>query len=94
MELKESFGETVKSIRRDKGLPQGAIGTNQGYISEVEGGLKAPTLPKIVEIAKNLEIHPLTLLTAAYEKMGPESAEQLLAKVASELKGLKKMHRG
>ncbi len=88
MELRESFGETVRSIRRIKGLPQGAIGTNQGFISELESGLKSPTLPKIAEIAKKLELHPITLLTAAYETMGPESAAELLAKVAIELESL------
>lgn len=91
MELKEFFGETVRSIRRSKGLPQGAIETNQGYVSELESGLKSPTLAKIAEIAKNLELHPITLLTAAYEAMGPDSAEQLLNRVASELKNLKEL---
>jgi len=89
MELKESFGETVRSIRRSKGLAQGEIGTNQGFISELESGLKAPTLPKIAEIAKKLGIHPITLLTATYETMGPENSEELLAKVTSELERLK-----
>lgn len=91
MELRESFGETVRSIRRDKGLPQGAIGMNQGYVSEVENGLKSPTLQKIAEIANNLGLHPITLLTAAFEKMGSDSAEQILADVASELEALKKL---
>ena len=89
MELKESFGETVRSIRRSKGLAQGEIGTNQGFISELESGLKAPTLPKIAEIAKKLGIHPITLLTATYETMGPENSVELLAIVTSELERLK-----
>lgn len=91
MELRESFGETVRSIRRDKGLPQGAIGANQGYVSEVENGLKSPTLQKIVEIASNLGVHPLTLLAVAFEKIGPETAEKLLADVASEVNSLKNL---
>ncbi|MCY1434500.1 helix-turn-helix domain-containing protein [Pseudomonas fluorescens] len=91
MELRESFGETVRSIRRSKGLAQGEIGTNQGFISELESGLKAPTLPKIAEIAKKLGLHPITLLTATYETMGPENAEELLAKVTSELENLKQL---
>ncbi|APC18330.1 transcriptional regulator [Pseudomonas frederiksbergensis] len=92
MELKESFGETVRSIRRSKGLAQGEIGTNQDFISELESGLKAPTLPKIAEIAEiaeKLGIHPITLLTATYETMGPENSVELLAKATSELEHLK-----
>lgn len=91
MELRESFGETVRSIRRDKGLPQGAIGANQGYVSEVENGLKSPTLQKIAEIASNLGLHPLTLLTVAFEKIGADTAEEILADVASEIETLKRL---
>lgn len=78
-----------KAIRRSKGLPQDAAGINHGYVSELENGLKTPSLPKVDAIAKNLGIHPLTLLTAAYSTMGPEDADQLLARVVSELKSLK-----
>jgi len=89
MELKESFGATVRAIRLSKGLPQNAVGINQGYVSELESGLKAPTLPKIDEIVMNLGIHPLTLLTTVYSAMGQEDANQLLARVLAELEGLK-----
>ncbi len=89
MDLKESFGFTVKSIRRAKGLPQIAVGMNQGYISELENGQKTPTLPKMAAIAKNLGIHPLTLLAAVYSNMGPEDSNQLLARIHSELESLK-----
>lgn len=89
MDLKESFGVTVKAIRHSKGLPQNAVGINQGYVSELENGHKTPTLPKMASIAKNLGIHPLTLLTAVYSEMGPENSEQLLVRVARELASLK-----
>jgi transcriptional regulator with XRE-family HTH domain len=89
MDLKESFGVTVKTIRRAKGLPQIAVGMNQGYISELENGQKTPTLPKMAAIANNLGIHPLTLLTAVYSNMGPEDPDQLIARVIQELEGLK-----
>ncbi|MNP15179.1 helix-turn-helix protein [compost metagenome] len=89
MELRESFGVTVKAIRRAKGLPQIAVGLNQGYVSELENGHKTPTLPKMAAIAKNLGVHPLTLLTAVYSNMGPEDVDQLLARVTSELESLK-----
>lgn len=89
MDLKESFGVTVKTIRRAKGLPQIAVGMNQGYISELENGQKTPTLPKMAAIAKNLGIHPLTLLAAVYSNMGPEEPDQLIARVIRELESLK-----
>jgi transcriptional regulator with XRE-family HTH domain len=89
MDLRESFGVTVKAIRRSKGLPQSAVGINQGYVSELESGQKTPTLPKMAAVAKHLGIHPLTLLTAVYSNMGPEDTEQLLARVMSELEKLK-----
>ena len=89
MDLRESFGVTVKAIRRSKGLSQNAIGINQGYVSELENGQKTPTLPKMAAIANSLGIHPLTLLTAIYSNMGPEDAETLIARVVSELESLK-----
>jgi transcriptional regulator with XRE-family HTH domain len=88
MDLKESFGVTIKSIRRAKGLPQIAIGMNQGYISELENGQKTPTLPKMAAIATSLGIHPLTLLAAVYSNLGPEDSHQLLARVSCELESL------
>lgn len=89
MDLRESFGVTVKAIRRSKGLPQNAIGINQGYVSELENGQKAPSLPKMAAIAKSLGIHPLTLLASVYSNMGPENSDELLARVSSELESLK-----
>ncbi len=89
MDLKESFGITVKTLRRSKGLPQIAVGINQGYISELENGQKTPTLPKMAAIAKSLGIHPLTLLAAVYSNMGPETSDQLVARVIKELESLK-----
>ncbi|MBD8598969.1 MULTISPECIES: helix-turn-helix domain-containing protein [unclassified Pseudomonas] len=86
MELQESFGITLRAIRLGKGLSQGAVGVNQGYLSELESGLKAPTLPKMASIAKGLGIHPLTLITAVYANLGPEDSQQLLARVEQELK--------
>ncbi|WP_223525597.1 helix-turn-helix domain-containing protein [Pseudomonas sp. A-B-26] len=88
MDLRESFGVTVKAIRRSKGLPQNAVGINQGYVSELENGQKMPTLPKMSAIAKHLGIHPLTLLAAVYSNMGPEDSKQLLTRVVSELETL------
>jgi len=89
MDLKESFGVTVRAIRRSKGLPQNAVGINQGYVSELENGQKTPTLPKMAAIAKHLGIHPLTLLAAVYSNMGPEDSNELIARVISELESLK-----
>ncbi|MGP0143268.1 helix-turn-helix domain-containing protein [Pseudomonas syringae] len=55
----------------------GRGGVNQGYLSELESGLKSPTLPKMASIAKGLGIHPLTLITAVYANLGPEDSQQL-----------------
>jgi hypothetical protein len=76
MELKETFGETVRSIQRSKVLDQGETGTNQGFISELESGLKAPTLLKIAEMAKNLDLtqsHFSLLHTKLWDQRMPRS---------------------
>lgn len=90
MELNEAFGRTVKAIRLRKGLPQSAIGINQGYTSQLESGLKSPTLSKIATVAQGLGIHPLTLMCAVYECAEADDADVLLSRISLELHALNK----
>jgi len=61
--------------------------SSRTYVSAVERGLKVPTLSKIDEFAKVMEIHPLTLLTLAYSPYSKlRERESLLERVSQELK--------
>ena len=55
--LNKAVGETIKTLRKQKGFSQEklaeAIDSHQVYISEIERGLKMPSLPVLYEIAKS-----------------------------------------
>jgi len=55
----EVFGNVLRKLRAKRGLRQHALaercGSNIAYISELERGLKAPTLTMILRLASALE---------------------------------------
>lgn len=90
MELKQAIGQAFKELRVSRGLPQEAAGASQSYISDVERGLKSPTIEKFNELATNIGVHPLIILAKGYILAGdPETTEELLALLKNELLDLK-----
>ena len=77
----------LRQVRLAKGMAQEAFDqvSSRNYISNVERGLKAPTLNKIDEFAAVLQVHPLTLLALSYVQNSPAGLEQLLGRVANEV---------
>ena len=65
--ISAAFGKAVKQERLTKGMTQWELaercGLDRTYISQIERGLKNPTLPVAWDIAINLEINLLTLVT-------------------------------
>jgi transcriptional regulator with XRE-family HTH domain len=55
----EVFGQQLKAMRLKRGLSQQTVaercGSNYPYISELERGLKVPTLTMILRLASALE---------------------------------------
>lgn len=60
MELKLAFGETLKSLRLEKGFTQEKLAElcnlDVSFISMLENGKRQPTLSTIFSISKALEI--------------------------------------
>lgn len=64
--LKDRFGEALQSLRRSKGKSQEALDVvHRTYLSELERGLKSPTLETIVKLAEALEVTPAYLVAVA-----------------------------
>lgn len=85
------FGAAFRAVRLARGLTQEdfALQSGRTYISELERGVKQPTLQKIDELAGPLAIHPLTLLVVAYlNKFDAVSAEELLSELRKELQSV------
>lgn len=59
-------------------------------MSSLERGIKNPTLSKLDELCKVMQVHPLTLLALAYGQ-DAKGADKLLAQVQRELAGLQEV---
>ena len=68
MKIHNEFANAFRKVRRARGLTQEDFFDESGrtYISELERGLKHPTLVKIDQLAGPLKLHPLTLLALSY----------------------------
>lgn len=90
MAAKNSLAIALKTIRKARGLSQEAFSdvSSRTYLSSLERDLKSPTLNKLADLCKVMEVHPLTLLTLAYAGSNPHKSEQLLAQVRQELSSI------
>ncbi|MCY1294587.1 helix-turn-helix protein [compost metagenome] len=93
MELKQAFGQAFKELRMSKKLSQEAVGASQSYISDLERGIKSPTVEKLVELAANMGVHPLTIVAKSYLVAGtPQTVDELISQLREELDGFEKPH--
>ena len=64
--IEKLFGEELQKIRKTRGLSQEQLGFEGGYhrtyISQIERGIKSPSLKTIFRIAKALSIEPSKLI--------------------------------
>ncbi len=71
------FGKVVRKRRRELGLSQEDLGFRSGlhrtYISEIERGLKSPSLRAVFAIAEALDTTASTLILQAEKKAAAES---------------------
>lgn len=89
--MQKQFGAAFKLVRLAKGLTQESFAEESGrtYISELERGVKQPTLQKIDTLASRLAVHPLTPMFLAYlDRHDDESIERLTKVVESEVRDI------
>lgn len=88
MNLRQAFAQSLRTLRRCKGVTQEdlAVVSSRTYVSQLERGLKSPTLDMMDRLARAMGVHPLTLVALTYLK-GDEGTdlETLLGKVRSEI---------
>lgn len=92
-----NFANALRTIRRARGISQEEFDEVSGrtYVSQLERGLKSPTLQKIEDLAKVLGVHPLTLLTMCFTASGSSTdIERLHARVSAELVGIQRAAQG
>ncbi|MCX7207148.1 MAG: helix-turn-helix transcriptional regulator [Proteobacteria bacterium] len=90
MDTAAAFGKALRELRKAKMMSQEDFSDvcSQVYMSQLERGLKSPTLGMVDDLAARLGVHPLTLLFKAYatqaevENINPE---QLMLKIMQEI---------
>lgn len=63
--LDQRFGAALQRLREQAGKTQEEIGGGRTYVSELERGLKTPTLDTIVKLAAELNVTPARLVELA-----------------------------
>lgn len=67
--LQKAFGEAIRARRRELGLSQEDLGfkaeLHRTYVSQLERGLKSPSLATIEQLAQVLKTTPSDLIRAA-----------------------------
>lgn len=82
-----AFGKRLKAVRQAKGLTQEdfAMVSSRTYVSELERGVKSPTIEKIEGLCKEMGVHPLSLLALTYlPGKSAKDLQKLLRKIENE----------
>ncbi|MDT0139098.1 helix-turn-helix transcriptional regulator [Acidovorax sp. PRC11] len=86
-----NFGRALQQLRAARGVTQEDMlfATSRRHISRVEQGHQVPGIRVIESLAENLQVHPLTLITAAYcPALDSASISELLKIVKAEFRTL------
>jgi transcriptional regulator with XRE-family HTH domain len=85
------FGRALQQLRAVRGVTQEdmLLATSRRHISRIEQGHQMPSIHVIENLAEGLQIHPLTLIMAAYcPKMDAASVKGLLDAVKADFEAL------
>ena len=91
MDLRRGLARSLRLVRKSRGLAQDQLSDVSGrtYLSEIERGIKNPTLEKLDELAKAMNVHPLTILAIAYlPNLREQELDGLQNRVGKEAKAL------
>ena len=83
-----TIGKAFRWVRKARGMAQEEFDavSSRTYISEIERGVRQPTVVKLDALASALQVHPLTVLALGYCRT-PSLTESatLLARVSDEI---------
>jgi transcriptional regulator with XRE-family HTH domain len=85
------FGLALKKLRLARGLSQQSFlnVTTREHLSRLERGVSSPNLTLVCEIARELDIHPMSLLALTFAREESDPAlRQLFATILTDLKVL------
>ena len=74
MTVETAFGQTLRSIRQERGFSQERLGFESGlhrtYISLLERGHKSPSLNTVFQLAKALKVRPSEIIQGVETILG------------------------
>ena len=85
------FGRALQQLRAARGLVQEdmLLATSRRHISRIEQGHQVPSIRTIEVLAEQMQIHPLTLVAAAYcPELDATSVSELLKVVKADFKSI------
>jgi transcriptional regulator with XRE-family HTH domain len=87
MSLRIGLAKALASARKNKGIAQEGFSniSSRTYVSTLERGLKSPTVDKLDSLCHILDVHPVSLLFAAYVLAGTNEPEELHRTIAKEV---------
>lgn len=86
MDSKQAVGMALKILRSNRGIAQEQLAPSQSYVSDVERGLKSPSVEKLIELSAHIGVDPATVLIKSRLLQNPEmSKEMLLSQISKEL---------
>jgi len=87
MDFKDGLAEGFKSCRKATGMTQEDFGTvsSRTYIRMIERRIKSPTLEKLDQLAREMNIHPIALMLSIYMKIEETTQDQIMSKVDSDI---------
>lgn len=91
MDLRRGLARSLRLVRKARGLAQEQLSDVSGrtYLSEIERGIKNPTVEKINDLAKAMDVHPLTVLTIAYlPQLRAQELDALQGRINKEVKAM------
>ena len=83
------FGPALKKLRLARGLSQQSLVNvaTREHLSRLERGVSSPNLTLVCDIARELDVHPMSLLALAFAKeVSDPSLRELFATILTDLK--------
>jgi transcriptional regulator with XRE-family HTH domain len=85
------FGRALQQLRAARGLVQEdmLLATSRRHISRIEQGHQVPSVRTIEVLAEQMQIHPLTLVAAAYcRNLDATSFSEILKTVKADFRSI------
>ena len=89
--IQANFGRALKRLRSARGVTQEDLlnSTSRRHVGRIEQGHQMPSIRAIESLATSLQIHPLTLVAAAYcSELDDQSITEIMKTIQEDFAGL------